>query len=349
MTMLIGLSSLVLFGTWFAAFGAGQAVDQREAVNDAADSGAYAAAVAQARAMNLVALMNMVELSTVAVASAQQSISHGARETRLWIKASKRRRKMYGWTLPILAAIDARASATYGGNQSAYRAIYAAAKRIQTVLMLQNAQLVEQRVDELATAYAGVTAGVIAPWPRLPITPEPTASFCRRAFPFQDRQIQLAFQAVGAGEVRAHAEKRARGVAPARCAGQGVTSFRPAAVPAPGNPLYQVHAFSLANSLSRSADRLTRTLAAWGRETGSQETEQLTVALSEVGMAQGEFYYAGAEPPNEMLWHMRWQGKLAPVDATALAAFAEGCSRGGGKRCGESAAALGTLSSFVAR
>jgi hypothetical protein len=347
MPLLFGMSSLVLFATWFAVFGAGQAIDHREATNDAADSGAYAAGVSQARAMNLTALMNMVKLGTVAVASAQLCIIDGAEAAIRWVMSSKHRRKKYGWTVPILTSIAQRAQTTHGANAGTYRALVRGSDQAQRTMKVHNAEVVEEHVDALATAYPGLRAGVMAPWQHLPLERDPVDRFCNRVFPYQERQIKAAFRSVGAARVRDVAEGAAIGATGRHCQAQGTTSYRLGA--RPGSDRYQVNVYVLAEPLSDRPDHLVAVLGTWGQGNGSSAATTQRDALSQVGLAQAEFYFAGRAGPEEMLWQMKWLGRLVAVRGASIGAFTAACARAGGGNCGEIAAALRPVLQHLSR
>lgn len=78
---IIGIfAAMILCGCLFYAMGTVEAIQHREILQDAADGAAYSAGSMQARAMNLVSLLNIVKFSTLSVLSTLAALHLGMAE-----------------------------------------------------------------------------------------------------------------------------------------------------------------------------------------------------------------------------------------------------------------------------
>ncbi len=104
--LLVGIFAAVfLFGAAWFVLGTGDAIEHRETMQDAADSGAQSVAVLHARAMNMVALLNLTKLTVAATVTSALAAVVGASKTIAWIKSSPALLAALGAALPLLAAV----------------------------------------------------------------------------------------------------------------------------------------------------------------------------------------------------------------------------------------------------
>ena len=133
--LVIGLfAAALLVGILYFVLGIGDTLFHTERMQDAADTGAFTLGVIHARAMNLIALLNMVELSAVAILSALLAIMAAALSTIGWISSSYYRLIVYGWTIPWLVLAFANALATYEVAEDELHEVLQAANRAQQLL-----------------------------------------------------------------------------------------------------------------------------------------------------------------------------------------------------------------------
>jgi hypothetical protein len=334
-------TSSLLIGVLFFMLAVGRSIRHGETLGDAADGSAFSGAVMHARAMNLIALMNMVKLSVVAVATALMTVTVATARTIGWILDDWWRRMVYGWNIPFLAAIGLQAGSTYMSNQGKYSEVVEAADQAQTVLKDELALLASFQVDQIAGSFEGVDRGFIAPARRLPIKRDSVQDLCNRAMPFGWSIVHKAHNGIPLAPVK----NRANGYAGQQilpfCLARGVSAFALDDDAKMGGEAFQVRAYALGPAVRDLEDRGVR-VATWMRDDAVSEVGTLKKALTRIGLAQGEYYFDGDAAEANLLWHMQWRARMRRFrEPEGFAAFAAGCAMaGGGADCATAARAL---------
>lgn len=320
----------LLIGLLFYLLGLGHALRHGDAFRDAADSAAFSAAVIEARAMNLTALLNIVKLSVVAVSVGLQAVALGALQTIAWIKGRRWRRIAYGWSIPFLVAVELQALNSYSSNQGNFAEVLRAADRAQQALREESSAIAERRASEIAADYDFVDGAFIGPLRPLPTESEPRADFCRRVAPYAGGIANRAFQSVPLAPVKNRARGQALGLITPLCMASGVSSVRLAAGSEMGGEAFQLRAYSVGETIRDNEESGVR-VATWRRDEDGGNVARLRRDLSQIGVAQAEFYFAGAAGRADQLWNMDWQARLRRVRVDdGFQAFESGCLRRGG-------------------
>jgi hypothetical protein len=303
--------------------GIGDAIVFRERMQDAADSAAFAAATVHARGMNLVALINIATVGTLATVAA----------TRL----------MYSYLAPataLLAAlqapgqkpgIDAAGAAGLARYESLERPLFrilsaghTAASAIATAIPLAAE---ERAMGVAAGAFQPAVEGAFA-YPRfrarLPVEDSTVDELAVRAgppsvplaiAPFRPFPVATGFASARPGEVAASAVAQTRAMI-----GEEVT---------PENALIMVPQ-RLSGSAVLGGERLQLRvvvgghfdfalsergvdLASWGQTEEVGQNQKRLMALSRISMAQAEYYHAGSGGRDEWLWSQSWRARLRRV------------------------------------
>jgi hypothetical protein len=332
-------ASTLLIGLLFHLLGVGHAIEHGERYRDAADSSAYSAAVIEARGMNLVALLNMVKLSVVAVAASLLAIVVGATAASAWILKRKSRILLYGANLPVLLAISVKAMTTYLDRAAAYEATIEAADRAQEALRTQLPAIAALRASELAASYPPVERAVVTAT-ELPIRKGDELDVCLRAFPYEDAIIRRAFRRV-AGKPRRRAIRAADAAVTAPCLAYGAVEQRLRGDARMGGEPFQVRAYVLGAPI-RDNEETGVKVATWRRDEAGGRVAELRDDLTGVGTAQAELYFGGHASHPELLWEMEWTARLRRFRVDdGFAAFAARCAlRGGEAPCAELAEGL---------
>jgi hypothetical protein len=85
-------------------------------------------------------------------------------------------------------------------------------------------------------------------------------------------------------------------------------------------------------------------VAAWSQEPESDATVDALEELSQLALAQAEFYFDGNVEREEWMWSMRWRARLRRLSVLEDArSLTEACTRAGGRAC-DSMSLLGSIS-----
>jgi hypothetical protein len=313
--LLVGLFGAVfLTGILYALFGIGETIRHHERMNDAVDAGAYGTAVMHARAMNLVALANMVTLSVTALQTAYLAIITGAAAAIAWIKRSRWRRKRYGWVVPFLVIVLIEATSAYFSFSSDANSLLRASSSLQqtlrddlpTIALLKAETLVVEEYDPPARALSRAPdlARTLEP---MPIREGSTWDTCRRAFPFSARTIREASRDVPSSRVRSRFRRYALGSWWGHCLGYGARIWEMSDSRL-GGESFQIRLAAHARTLPALGERGVM-VATHGYEQGGISA-LIRDQVSKLSLAQAEYYFDGPQDPNEMLWRMEWQARM---------------------------------------
>jgi hypothetical protein len=280
-------------------------------MQDGADSGAYAVAVMHARAMNLLALINMVELSVVALVSALMAVIAAALATIAWICSSKWRLILYGWTIPFLVIVIVDAADAYDSASSSIDAIHDASERAQRVLIEDLPEIASVRANQIVTEHFGppVEGAFGFPLRDLPVEDGSVFDLCLRAYPYAFGSAYLAFDDVPLSSIRNRARGYAAAFIPAACLLQGIEPKRVPDDDKLGSENFQTRVFAVGEPLPTLGESGVKT-ATWRYDEGGGHIGHLRDVLSRAKLAQAEFYFDGHEGHASMLWHMGWRARM---------------------------------------
>lgn len=314
--LVIGLVSAVfLTALLYFVFGIGETIRHHERMNDAVDSGAYATGVMHARAMNLVALGNMLKLTVTAVQAAYLAIATGAILLIVWIASGGWKRwARYGYLVPFAGYIIATALGAYHGFDSKGRRITNAVDDLQdalrhdlpTIALLHADQMVADNYQEpaLGLVAADTLSHELAP---LPIEKGSSFDLCWRAFPYMAGMIAVASRDLP--------EKRGRfrGYALASvfpyCLARGIRPYQMSDSRL-GGESFQIRVAAYGNPLPALGERGVMIGTYLMDEPTSKSIAERRDRVSEMSLAQSEHYFDGPQDADEMLWQMKWKARM---------------------------------------
>lgn len=338
----------LLVGFLYYVIGIGDALHHTERMQDAADTGAYSTAVMHARGMNLVALLNMVQLSVVATVSALIAVIAAALATIAWISSNYYRLIAFGWTIPFLIVVIADAGSAYSSASSSVDTILRASDRAQRVLIDQLPYVASLRANEQAGDHYAPPARAAFSFPLRSMAVEDGNVFdlCLRAYPYAYGTALLALRDVPTSTVRGNAQGYAAAFVPVACLAQGVAAKRVPSDARLGGEPFQLRVSVIGDPLSTLGESGVKT-ATWRYDEGGGRIGALRDALSRVKLAQAEYYFDGWEGHSEMLWHMDWRARMRryraePADYATFGAEC-GALAGDPALCAELTALLPTL------
>ena len=310
--LVIGLfAAALLIGILYFVLGIGDTLFHAERMQDGADTGAYALGVIHARAMNLVALLNMVELSAVAILAALLAIMAAALSTIAWITSSYYTWILYGWTIPWLVIAYANAAATYAYAEGDLQEILRAANRAQTVLRDELPYIADFKANEMVSdEYAPPVEGAFS-WPirSLPIEDAGVLDLCVRAFPYSYTLAHHAFRDVPDSTIKNMARGYAAAYIPVFCLMLGEEAQRLTDDAELGAEDFQLRSFAFGGPLRGLGESGVKT-ATWRADVDGGRVTELRDVLSRFSFAQSEYYYDGWQIQSEMLWHMKWRARM---------------------------------------
>ncbi|HWM87267.1 MAG TPA: hypothetical protein VNO33_15555 [Kofleriaceae bacterium] len=326
-----------LFGAVYFVLGVGDAVQHRETMQDAADTGAYATAVLHARAMNLIALLNMVKLSLAAIVAALLAVMIAATKTIAFIQASPARLAALGAAIPLLVAVHARALADHTSIRGDVDAVLNAADRAQETLRDRLPEIAAGQATQAAIAYGPPVEQGTVVTSALPVRRGEPLALCERALPLARPLALDAFDPVAPVPARTHARGEAELALMPSCLGLGVAAMELEPGTALGGERLQLRFFSVgATPSSRGQSGVE--VATWARN-GAQ------VEGGSVGFAQAEYYFDGegaeAQEQADALFSMRWRARFRRFRTPNLAGdINAACGRAGAASCADPAGSL---------
>lgn len=310
--VVIGLfASVFIVGILYYLLGFGSALRHGERMQDAADATTFSAAVMHARAMNLVALTNMVKLAVVVVLAGLLAIIAAATSTIAWITSRHWRLRTYGWTIPMLALVIQRAESSYGAARGPAEEILAAADRIQDTLRDELPGIAAEKARLAVLPEYAPIAIDLRPWPGVrPLpTEEGTAiDLCWRAMPYGIDMGKRAFLEVPSGTIAGRALGYHIGEFLPLCLAQSVRPHQVAGDRL-GGEAYQLRLLIAGRPLGTLGEEGVR-VATFRADEDPGRIGELRTDLSRVSFAQAEYYFEGPQVEAEMLWHMQWRARL---------------------------------------
>jgi hypothetical protein len=342
-------TSAFLVGLAHVVVGVAVSLHHRNVFQDAADAGAHGMAVMSARAMNLIALMNLLKAALAAV-----MVPLLASITAAQIMLAKAAAKLSHHTVAALLVILALAQALYKGIERPAEVILDAAQDAQDYLRDELPFVAEAK----ATALAAVSLGEGAPsgdsfaWPlrSLPTEGQPPASVCKRlilssAFGY----IKMVSLGVPHHD-RDFFERLADGFAKLDCLKLTRQQQLLREDAEQGDEPFQQRFFNALPPLPGWTDRGART-ATWLEDEDGGRVRRLRDVMSRMMFAESESYFAGpGVTSGEMMWLMKWQPRLRRFrfPSGELGSFAAQCARtSAAPVCAELARLYGSLGGAV--
>ncbi len=312
--LLVGLfAAIFIVGLLYYGVGVGDAIRHHERMNDAADTANYSAAVMYARAMNLVALMNMIKAVFVAFMQAYQAMIVGAVVTLIWVLVVCYYSGTYCSSIPGLITIITEASGAYSGYQSTYDDIIESADTIQDALKNDVPDIALLKAGYIVDRYYAPPAEhVYAPLPMkpLPIAPGGNDRLCELAFPYASLMILEASREIEDSVPQASFIGIAEAVFPGFCSGSGVQEYDMTGDAGLGGEDFQIRIFVHGGPMRESNEQGVKIATFGAEDPNPGEIVPLRDALSVESIGQAEFYFDGPQDPDEMLWHMDWRARL---------------------------------------
>lgn len=316
MVMGVFMAALMV-GFIYYVKGIGEAVAFRERMQDAADSGAFAAVTVHARGMNLIALINITMVSVLAVVSAFRLLAIVASLGTLAVcvfpgaqgvlDQSKDYERTYARPLfSVLRAGNtaANAVATAIPLAAEVKALDAAGGAFRPPVQTAFAYPAFEPLPAVGSDIVDLTtrAGAAA----LPLTGRalsPGTLAC-----FDDY-----FAARGGLPVIAvEASQNLMALIQSPSALAGMVPQRLLDEAAFGGPRFQ-RSVVAAGAFDFALSERGVKVATWGEDAAADEQFQDLSLMSRISMAQGEFYYTGPGGRDEALWNQQWRSRLRRV------------------------------------
>jgi hypothetical protein len=338
-------AAVFTIGLLFAMHGIGRAIRLGDAKRDAADSVARSSAVVYAHAMNQVALLNMVKLSTLSVLATHTAMMKGIADGGLYAGTMALADLSYLADVTRLAVMGIQHGLWLAQNVPVLLEVLRAAEQTQDALRTGVAQMAETRVGPLVYAFPLVTKGFVAPQRQLPIRSAPAWIPCGR-LPGVPLQLFTAFKDLVKKDVGFVAGAASLPLVGPLCMAYAAASGSTKEVTAPlGREEYQLRGYGLGLPLLRLEESGVL-VGSWFVTEGGGEVVRLREALSRIGIAQAEFYFDGKGPQtgllSPLLFEMNWHARMRRYRPEGgFGEFRAACARaGGGGACGDVAAAL---------
>ncbi len=314
--LVIGLVSAVfLTALLYFLFGIGESIRHHERMNDAVNAGAYATAVMHARAMNLVALGNMLKLTVAAIQAAYLAIATGAILLIIWIVSGGWHRWIrYGYLVPICAYLISRAMGAYSGFDSKARSISHAVNDLQstirddlpTIALLKADQMVADNYHEPALGLVSAPDLTLELDP-MPIRPGSSFDLCKRAWPYMVGMVLEASRVLP--EKRGKFIGYALGVAFPYCLSRGIRPYEMSDSQL-GDESFQIRVAAYGDPLPALGERGVMVGTYLMDDPGSRGIAAARDRVSKLSLAQSEYYFDGPQDADEMLWQLKWKARL---------------------------------------
>jgi hypothetical protein len=324
--LVIGVfAAAFLVGAVYFVLGAGDAIEHRAVMQDAADTGSYTMAVLHARAMNMIALLNMVKISTAAVVTALLAIIAAATGTIAFITSSQARLIALGAALPALTAILADATATHTAVRADADAVIRAADRAQETLITRLPEVAAQQANRAVVAYGDpIQRGNTQPQP-LPVRRGEPLTLCQQAVPLA-RPIALGkFDPVAPEPAKQHARGLAEAALLPSCLSIGAAAMELEPNTALGGERFQLR-YSVNGAPVTSRGQQGVDVATW--RSSAPASPDTAVSLS-----QAEYYFDGvgaaAQEQADGLFTLGWRARFRRIGGQGVAAqLGQACGQG---------------------
>jgi hypothetical protein len=342
--LVVGLfAAAFLFGAVYFVLGVGDAVSHREVMQDAADTGAYGLAVLHARAMNMVALLNMVKLSVAVTVTMLLAVMVGAAKTIAFIQASQARLIALGAAIPILAAIGAKATAEHTAIRADADAVVRAADRAQETLRQRLPEIAEAQMGRSVAAYGPPVERGSAQVQPLPIRRGQPLALCERVLPFARPPALDRFDPVAPAPAKVKARSETDQALMPSCLSLGIAAMELEPNTDLGGERLQLRYFVTGGAQN---ERGEQGLQVGAGERGQQIGEPAQTTL---GFAQAEYYFDGegaaAQTEADGLFALGWRARFRRFRSPDLNAEIGAACQG---NCDGAAGSQGDLAERIA-
>ena len=344
--MVMGVFMAVLMvGMIYYVSGIGESIVYGERMQDAADSGAFSAAVMHARGMNLIALLNLIMAAMLAVLVALKIIEFLLEAALIIATAICAACSCPGCCaccaacvpVPVLAAALSDVSGTIESVEPTIQAIVEATSHISEGLSWAIPAASQAKVIELgySTYNPPTRMGFMYPLiEQLPVEEDDSDLLCRKA---GEQAAYLATPPILGYPIAVFIEPATGSLAAtfsSHFCGEGADrAWRVKEGADLGEEDFQVRAFMVGEPPFEVFDRGVG-VATWGRGGDVPDYEALR-ALTRFSFAQAEFYFNSRNTRREeWMWSMNWRARLRrfrpPSDLGGLGSACDGCGVLGG-------------------
>ncbi|HTE52003.1 MAG TPA: hypothetical protein VK698_14210 [Kofleriaceae bacterium] len=326
--LVIGVfAAAFLVGTVYLVLGAGDAIEHRALMQDAADSGAYTMAVLHSRAMNMIALLNMVKISVAATITALLAIIVAATNTIAFIQSSPARLIALGAAIPLLTAILVKNTAQHAAVRGDADAVIRAADRAQETLRTRLPELAVAQANRTVVAYGAPIQRGNATVQPLPVRRGTPLTLCAQAVPLARPIALRAFAEVEPAGAKLHALGEAEIALLPSCLSIGAAAMELEPNTALGGERLQLR-YTVNGAPVTQRGQQGVDVATWRK---SQPASQ----ASAVSFAQAEYYFDGvgaaAQLQADGLFTLGWRARFRRFSAQNLAGeLGQACGQGGG-------------------
>lgn len=322
-TMVMGIfMACLLVGMLYYVMGIGETIMYRERMQDASDSGAFAAAVMHARGMNILALLNMVMAAVLGVLVAMKitlAIVTIAAAIASGICASV----VGAWACPLAAAllafaliIEDKIEATEPTIHAIVEVCHQAGEVVKTGIPLA----AEAKVIQLGreTFNEPTEIGFMLPVLRdLPVEGD-EGMLCQKA----GEQAAMLFPTPFIGYPvtrfvpgwRRLVGRFARAFSAYLCGESADKAFQVKSGAELGDESFQLRAFMIGRP-DHEWGRRGVAMAVWGDPESARGSYEALEQITKVSFAQAEFYFDDGNHSRdidrkEWMWHMNWRARL---------------------------------------
>jgi hypothetical protein len=325
--LLVGVvAAVLLFGAAYFVLGVGDSIQHRETMQDSADTGAYTVAVLNARAMNLVVLLNLTKLSVAATVTTLLAVMAGATKTIAFISSLGPTSPLIA-AIPMLTAINTQTLAQYESIRSDADSALRAADRAQLALAQRMPEIAAAQASRAVLAYGPpVQSGTSIPRP-LPIRRGQPATLCAKAMPLATPPALGAFDPVAPEPAKQHARGETALALMPSCLSLGAAAMELEPGTDLGGERLQNRYYVTGGPAPTRGEN--------GVEVGTFERGQDQADEGALGFAQAEYYFDGdgaaAQKQADELWTLGWRARFRRFRAPDLAGeLSSACSASSG-------------------
>ncbi|HKE17979.1 MAG TPA: hypothetical protein VKB80_24050 [Kofleriaceae bacterium] len=342
--LLVGIfAAALLFGAAFFVLGVGDSISHRETMQDAADTGAYTTAVLNARAMNLVVLLNLTKLSVAATVTSLLAVIAGATKTIAFILSLGPTNPLLP-AIPALTAINTQTLAQYESIRSDAESALRAADRAQLALAERMPEIAAAQASRAVLAYGPpVSRGTAVARP-LPIRRGQPITLCQKAMPLATPPALRAFDPVAPEPAKQHARLETSLALMPSCLSLGAAAMELQPNTQLGGERFQLRYYVVGGAMPTRGENGVE-IASWERGVDQADNGAL-------GFAQAEYYFDGdgaqAQKDADELWTLGWRARFRRFRAPDLAGELSSACRTGAGPCGQALQAPADLAQKVA-
>ncbi|MEM9192877.1 MAG: hypothetical protein AAGF12_27125 [Myxococcota bacterium] len=307
--------AVILVGMLYYLMGIGETIVYRERMQDAADSGAFAAAVIHARGMNVIALMNNVMAAVLAVLVVLKVVEDLL--TAAVIIATAICALPFGagaWACPLAALLEVGreyTSSVIEGVEPTVETIVDATNAVSSAVRTVYPIAAQYKVTETGfdTYDPPTTRGFMVPLLEpLPVEEDDSSLLCKKAGEQAGRIIGTV---IGLWPIRRFVGTAVGGLASTfashYCGDSADKAFRVEEDAELGDENFQLRSIMFGDAPFDDNEAGVK-VATFGQD-GSDSLSAFK-SFGEISFAQAEFYYDGDVDRKDWMWHMRWRARL---------------------------------------